>query len=67
MVTGPSIAMVLLLHVAMSGEAMRARIEANLARQSEPEFAAIHLVRGIGDLTAAMPRFVTAFVEQELS
>ena len=66
-VTGPSIAMVLLLHVAMSGEAMRARIEANLARQSEPEFAAIHLVRGIGDLTAAMPRFVTAFVEQELS
>src|SRR6266478_8518081 len=37
-VTGPSIAMVLLLHVAMSGEAMRARIEANLARQSEPEF-----------------------------
>ena len=66
-VTGPSIAMVLLLHVAMSGEAMRARIEANLARQSEPEFAAIHLVRGIGDLTAAMPRFVTAFVEQQLS
>src|SRR5882757_8905796 len=59
-VVGPSIAMMRLLHVAISGEAMRARIEANLARQAEPELAAIHLVRGLGDLTAAMPRFVTA-------
>jgi len=42
-------------------------IEANLARQAEPELAAIHLVRGLGDLTAAMPRFVTAFVEKHWS
>ena len=47
-----------------SGEALRARIEANLARQHQPELAAIHLVRGRGDLTAAMPRFVTAFIER---
>src|SRR5882724_3706802 len=66
-VTGPSIAMMRLLHVAISGEAMRARIEANLARQVEPELTAIHLVRGVGDLTAAMPRFVTAFVERHWS
>jgi 8-oxo-dGTP pyrophosphatase MutT (NUDIX family) len=66
-VTGPSIAMMRLLHSDLSGEAMQARIEANLARQREPELAAIHLVRNLGDLTAAMPRFVTAFVEKQLS
>ena len=34
--------------------------------QQLPELTAIHLVRGTGDLTAAMPRFVTAFVEKQL-
>jgi len=29
--------------------------------------SAIHLVRGVSDLTAAMPRFVTAFVEKQLA
>jgi len=66
-VVGPSIAMMRLLHVAISGEAMRARIEANLVGQSEPELSAIHLVRGPADLTATMPRFVTAFVEKHWS
>jgi hypothetical protein len=66
-VVGPSIAMMRLLHSDLSGEAMRARIEANLARQKEPELAAIHLVRGPADFTATMPRFVTAFVEKQLS
>ena len=28
---------------------------------------AAHLVRSVGDLTAAMPRFVTAFVEQQFA
>jgi 8-oxo-dGTP pyrophosphatase MutT (NUDIX family) len=64
-VTGASIAMMRILQVAMSGEAMRERIEANLARQVQPELAAIHLVRGLGDLSPAMPRFVTAFVERQ--
>jgi 8-oxo-dGTP pyrophosphatase MutT (NUDIX family) len=66
-VTDHSIAMMRLLHSDMTGEAMRARIEANLARQEEPELTAIHLVRGGGDFTDTMPRFVTAFVEQQLS
>jgi 8-oxo-dGTP pyrophosphatase MutT (NUDIX family) len=65
-VTGASVAMIRILHADISGEAMRKRIEANLARQSEPELSAIHLVRSVRDLTAAMPRFVTAFIEQEL-
>jgi 8-oxo-dGTP pyrophosphatase MutT (NUDIX family) len=63
--TGAAVAMMRLLHVDMPGEALRARIETNLARQAQPELAAIHLVRGIGDLTAAMPRFVTAYLERQ--
>ena len=52
--------------VDMSGEALRDRIEANLARQSVPELSAIRLVRARSDLSSAMPRFVTAFLEAEL-
>jgi hypothetical protein len=66
-VAGVAVAMIRILDVECSGDALRARIEANLARQHQPELAAIHLVRGISDLTAAMPRFVTAFIEQQFS
>jgi hypothetical protein len=45
----------------------RARIVANLAREAEPELSGIHLVRGMSDLTSSMPRFVTAFVEQQFA
>jgi 8-oxo-dGTP pyrophosphatase MutT (NUDIX family) len=66
-VSGASVAMIRVLHVDSSGEELRARIEANLARQHEPELSAVHLVRGVGDFTAAMPRFVTAFMEAQFS
>jgi hypothetical protein len=66
-VSGRVIAMIRILRVDMSGEALCARIEATLARQQQPELSAIHLVRARSDLTAAMPRFVTAFLEQEFS
>jgi 8-oxo-dGTP pyrophosphatase MutT (NUDIX family) len=65
-VSGAAIAMIRLLNVDASGEQLRARIEANLARQVQPELAAIHLVRKCSDLTAAMPRFVTAFIEAQI-
>ena len=65
--TGPAVAMIRILRVDLPGEALRARIETNLASQQQPELSAIHLVRGIGDLTASMPRFVTAFIEAHLS
>jgi len=54
------------LELGVSGEALRARIEANLAGQAQPELSANHLVRGKGDLTSAMPRFVTAFLEAQM-
>jgi hypothetical protein len=65
--TGPAVAMIRVLRVDMPGEALQARIEASLARQPQPELAAIHLVRGTGDLTAAMPHFVAAFIEAHLA
>ncbi len=66
-VSGAAIAIIKILDVDVSGEALRARIEANLARQSQPELTAIHLVRKPGDFTAAMPRFVTAFLEAQFA
>jgi 8-oxo-dGTP pyrophosphatase MutT (NUDIX family) len=65
-VTGVSMAMMQRLRVDMTGEALRERIEANLARQQQPELARIHLVRSRDDFTATMPRFVTAYLEQQL-
>jgi 8-oxo-dGTP pyrophosphatase MutT (NUDIX family) len=66
-VSGSVIATIGILQVDLTGEELRAKIEANLARQQQPEFAAIHLVRETRDLTAAMPRFVTAFIEKQLT
>jgi 8-oxo-dGTP pyrophosphatase MutT (NUDIX family) len=61
------IAMIRILDVAASGEALRWRIEANLAGQSEPELARIHLVRGPADFTSSMPRFIVAYLEKQFS
>jgi 8-oxo-dGTP pyrophosphatase MutT (NUDIX family) len=65
--TGVAIAMMRILYVDMPGDALQARIEGNLALQDDPELAAIRLVRDSSDFTAAMPRFVTAFIEMHLS
>ena len=64
--TGAAIAMIQILQVDMSGEELRARIEANLAAQLSPELSAIHMVRKLSDMSDAMPRFVTAFLEMQL-
>ena len=66
-VTVGSIAMMRTLHIDAPGEAVKTRIEENLARQDHPELSAIHLVRSTSDLTDDMPPFVTAFIEQELA
>ena len=66
-VVGATVAMMRILHADSPGDAMRARIEANLATQHHPELSRIHLVRGISDLTAAMPRFITAFIEAQFA
>lgn len=65
--TGAAIALIRILDVAMPAETLRARIEANLARQKQPELAAIHLVRARADISSAMPPFVAAFIEQQFA
>jgi 8-oxo-dGTP pyrophosphatase MutT (NUDIX family) len=67
LVSGALIAIIKILDVAMPGEALRARIEANLARHALPELSAIHLVRGPADFTPAMPSYVSAFIEAQTS
>ncbi|WP_315728475.1 MULTISPECIES: NUDIX hydrolase [unclassified Bradyrhizobium] len=64
-VTGATIAMMRMLDVESPGGQLQSRIEANLAGQAEPELSAIVLVRSRDDLTATMPRFVTAFLEAQ--
>src|SRR4029077_14721318 len=43
-VVGAAIAMIRILHVDLPGEALREKIEANLARQHHPELSTVHLV-----------------------
>ena len=64
-VSGAVIAMIRILDVPMSGEALRAKIEVNLATQRLPELAAVHLVRDVSHFSPAMPRFVTSFIEAQ--
>jgi 8-oxo-dGTP pyrophosphatase MutT (NUDIX family) len=65
--TGATIAMMRVLDAPEAGDDLRRRIEANLAAQDEPELSRIQLVRSRDDLSAAMPRFVTAFLETQFS
>jgi 8-oxo-dGTP pyrophosphatase MutT (NUDIX family) len=60
-------AMMRVLRVASTGDALRAKIEANLADQDTPELCGIHLVRHARDITPTMPVFVTAFLEAQLA
>jgi len=64
-VSGAAIAMIALLQAEWPAEQLRARIEAELARQEEAELSRIHLVRTRADFTPQMPLFVTAFIEQQ--
>ena len=64
-VVGASVAIIRILDVGMPGEALKARIEVNLARQEHPELSGIHLVRARTDFHASMPKFVRAFLERQ--
>ena len=65
-VVGVSVAIIRVLEVDLPGDALKARIEANLAGQEHPELSGIHLVRTRADFRASMPKFVTAFLERQL-
>jgi len=65
--TGPSMAMFRILQSPATGESLRARVEAHLARETKPELRAVHLVRAVSDIVPAMPGFVSAFLEAQFS
>lgn len=65
-VASRTIALMRILDVEMPAEALRQRVEGNLARQVAPELSAMHLVRSARDFTATMPAFVTAFIAAQL-
>jgi 8-oxo-dGTP pyrophosphatase MutT (NUDIX family) len=60
---GQLIALMRLLDLVVPALSAKRRIEGFLKLQQEPELAAIHLVRDRRDFTAAMPPFVTAYIE----
>jgi 8-oxo-dGTP pyrophosphatase MutT (NUDIX family) len=63
----PLIAHIKVLRSSESAEALCARVRAHLAREKQPELSDIRVVRGPGDFDAAMPRFVTSFLERRFA
>jgi 8-oxo-dGTP pyrophosphatase MutT (NUDIX family) len=61
---GPRIALFKLLQAKMSAMALQARILDFIARQAEPEFVDIRIVRGPNDLDPAIPEVVASFLMQ---
>lgn len=62
--TGQSIALIRILHVEEPAEILAHRIDRHIAAQAEPELTRMHIVRGVDDLTPAMPDFVAAFIAE---
>ncbi len=58
------IAHIKVLHSRESADALRARVLAHLASERQPELADIRILRSPADFDAAMPRFVTGFLNQ---
>lgn len=59
---GPRIAHIKVLHARQTAAALRQRILANLARETQPELADIRIVHGPADFDPMMPPFVTEFL-----
>jgi hypothetical protein len=51
----------------MGARALAERVRAFLSTEEQPELADIHIVRGVNDLRAAMPPYVTAFLKSRFS
>ena len=55
------------MRLRVPAEAARARIEAWLAQDPQPEFSRIHVVRDPQDFTPAMPEFVRAYMTYQFA
>jgi 8-oxo-dGTP pyrophosphatase MutT (NUDIX family) len=66
-VDGGLIVQIKVLRSEQIADALRARILGRLARERQPEFSDIIIVRKRADFVPAMPAFVTAFLAQRLA
>ena len=62
---GALIAHIKVLRASDDADTLRQRILGYLARERQPELAGIRIVRNLADVDPAMPRFVTAFLQQQ--
>jgi 8-oxo-dGTP pyrophosphatase MutT (NUDIX family) len=60
--TGPDVVAVKVLQARATAAALRERVLANLAQQSDPELSDIRILRGPADLDATMPHFIHVFL-----
>jgi len=61
-VDGPMIAQIKVLRAKEASAVLRERALAHLASERQPELSNICVVRGLQDITSAMPSFVTSFL-----
>ena len=66
--TGPRIACLKTARLAMTASVAKARIEAFLARETQPELARMHIVRAHSDIDEArVPPFIAEYLRRELA
>ncbi len=63
---GQRLALMKVVQARENAAALRERIRAFLATQTQPELSDIHVVRGLGDLRSTMPAYVAAFLASRL-
>lgn len=61
-VDGQRIALMRVLQSPLEAGMLRDKIMAEIAKQPEPELSAIHLVRGLDDVSDAMPSFMVTYL-----
>ena len=59
---GPMVALLKPMRARDTGEQLRARIRAHLAREAEPELADAYVARGAADIDPMMPGFIQTFL-----
>ncbi len=63
---GPRIALMKPMRARVTADALRQRIRSHIARESEPELADAHIVRGVADFDSRIPDFARHFLANAL-
>jgi len=63
-ISKPAIAIIQVLELKALAAVVKQTILANIARDNQPEFSDVHLIRDAGDIVPSMPRYVAAFIRE---